>query len=141
MDAPAKASRPSAGQRTLAEILVRGERPERHGVQELDASVYIDPLRFEREQRAIFDKLPLLLAPSALLPENNMAVAHDGYGVPLIVSRDGNGRINVMANVCRHRGTRLLETDEVVSSKRIVCPYHAWTYGLDGTLLAVPRAE
>ena len=120
---------------------MRGERPERHGVEELDASVYIDPLRFEREQRLIFEKLPLLIGPSALLPENNTAVAHDGYGVPLIVSRDGQGRIHVMANVCRHRGTRLLETDEAVFSKRIVCPYHAWTYGSDGALLAVPRAE
>jgi phenylpropionate dioxygenase-like ring-hydroxylating dioxygenase large terminal subunit len=141
MDVPAKTSRPSAGQRALAEKIVHGDRPERHGVEELDASVYIDPLRFEREQRKIFDRLPLLLAPSALLPESNTAVAHDGYGVPLIISRDGDGRVHVMANVCRHRGTRLLETDDVVSSKRIVCPYHAWTYGSDGALLAVPRAE
>ncbi len=141
MDVHAKASRPSAGQRALAEILVRGEKPPVHAAVELDASVYIDPLRFERERRSVFDKLPLLLAPSALLPDNNTAIAHDGYGVPLIISRDGNGRIHVMANVCRHRGTRLIEGDEVVSSKRIVCPYHAWTYGSDGGLLAIPRAE
>ncbi len=141
MDVPAKTSRPSEGQRALAEILVRGERPPVHAAVELDASVYIDPLRFEREQRAVFDKLPLLLAPSALLPDNNTAIAHDGYGVPLIISRDGNGRIHVMANVCRHRGTRLIESDEVVSSKRIICPYHAWTYGSDGGLMAIPRPE
>ena len=78
MDMVAKASRPSAGQRALAEAIVRGERPPEHGVTELDASVYIDPLRFEREQRRIFDKLPLLLTPSALLPDNNTAIAHDG---------------------------------------------------------------
>ena len=141
MDVPAKTSRPSAGQRALAETIVRGETPARRGVVELDASVYIDPLRFEREQRAIFDKLPLLLAPSALLPEKNMAVAHDGYGVPLIISRDAEGRIHVMANVCRHRGTRLIESGEAVPARRIVCPYHAWTYGSDGQLLAIPRAE
>ena len=141
MDVPAKTSRPSAGQRALAEILVRGERPPVHAAVELDASVYIDPLRFERERRSVFDKLPLLLAPSALLPDNNTAIAHDGYGVPLIISRDGNGRIHVMANVCRHRGTRLIESDEVVSSKRIICPYHAWTYGSDGGLMAIPRPE
>jgi phenylpropionate dioxygenase-like ring-hydroxylating dioxygenase large terminal subunit len=141
MDVPAKTSRPSAGQRALAETIVRGERPERRGVVELDASVYIDPLRFEREQRVVFDRMPLLLAPSALLPEKNMAVAHDGYGVPLIISRDAEGRIHVMANVCRHRGTRLIESGDVVSARRIVCPYHAWTYGSDGQLLAIPRAE
>jgi phenylpropionate dioxygenase-like ring-hydroxylating dioxygenase large terminal subunit len=141
MDMPAKASRPSEGQRALAEAIIRGERAAEHGVTELDASVYIDPLRFEREKRVLFEKMPLLLAPSALLPDNNTALAHDGYGVPLIISRDGDGRIHVMANVCRHRGTRLIESDEIVSSKRIVCPYHAWTYGSDGSLMAIPRAD
>ena len=141
MDMPAKASRPSEGQRALAEAIIRGERAAEHNVTELDASVYIDPLRFEREQRVIFEKMPLLLAPSALLPNNNTAIAHDGYGVPLIISRDGDGRIHVMANVCRHRGTRLIESGEVVSSKRIICPYHAWTYGSDGKLMSIPRAD
>ena len=141
MDMPAKASRPSEGQRALAEAIIRGERAAEHGVTELDASVYIDPLRFEREKRVLFEKMPLLLAPSALLPDNHTALAHDGYGVPLIISRDGDGRIHVMANVCRHRGTRLIESDEIVSSKRIICPYHAWTYGSDGNLMAIPRAD
>jgi glycine betaine catabolism A len=141
MDVPSRTSRPSAGQRALAEAVVRSEARAARGVVELDASVYIDPLRFETERRAIFNKLPLLLAPSALLPGNNTAIAHDGYGVPLIISRDGEGRIHVMANVCRHRGTRLIETGEIVSAKRIVCPYHAWTYGSDGALLAIPRAD
>ncbi|HEY1144566.1 MAG TPA: aromatic ring-hydroxylating dioxygenase subunit alpha [Sphingomicrobium sp.] len=137
----AKASRPSAGQLALAEAIVRGDKPEVHEAVELDASVYIDPLRFEREQRRVFDKLPLLLGPSALLPENDTAVAHDGYGVPLIISRDGEGRVHVMANVCRHRGTRLIESSDIVPAKRIVCPYHAWTYGSDGKLMAVPRID
>jgi glycine betaine catabolism A len=141
MDVHAKVSRPSAGQRALAEAIVRGETKPGRGIVELDASVYVDPLRFEREQRAIFGKMPLLLAPSALLPDNNTAVAHDEYGVPLILSRDASGRIHVMANICRHRGTRLIESDELVPAKRIVCPYHAWTYGSDGTLLAIPRAD
>ena len=141
MDAPSKASRPSEGQRLLAEMLVAGAPPSGRGVVELDASVYIDPEHFEREQRRLFDRLPLLLAPSALLPDRNTAVAHDGYGLPLIISRDADGRAHVMANVCRHRGTRLLETHEVVSSKRIVCPYHAWTYGSNGDLIAIPRAD
>ncbi|HEU0283607.1 MAG TPA: aromatic ring-hydroxylating dioxygenase subunit alpha [Sphingomicrobium sp.] len=141
MDMPAKASRPSEGQRALAERLVRSEKRPTHDVVELDASVYIDPLRFERERRIIFEKMPLLLAPSALLPHNNTAITHDGYGTPLILSRDGDGKVHVMANVCRHRGTRLIESTDVVSAKRIICPYHAWTYASDGNLMAIPRPE
>ena len=141
MDALSKASRPSEGQRLLAEKLVSGEPPSERAVVELDASVYTDPEWFEREQQRLFGRLPLLLAPSALLPDANTAIAHDGYGVPLIVSRDGDGAIHVLANVCRHRGTRLLETDQVVSSRRIICPYHAWTYGANGDLVAIPRAD
>ena len=141
MDALSKASRPSEGQRLLAEKLVSGEPPSERAVVELDASVYTDPEWFEREQQRLFGRLPLLLAPSALLPDANTAIAHDGYGVPLIVSRDGDGAIHVLANVCRHRGTRLLETAEVVSSRRIICPYHAWTYGSNGDLVAIPRAD
>ncbi len=111
------------------------------GIQTLPANVYIDPDRFEAEQRAIFDKLPHPLAPSALLPRSGEALAHDGYGMPLILSRDHDGKAHVFANVCRHRGTRLIDSHEVAPAKRIVCPYHAWAYKPDGQLTGMPRAD
>jgi glycine betaine catabolism A len=141
MDMPRKPRRPTPGQRALAEALARGEAALGEGIQTLPASVYTNPDRFEAEQRAIFDKLPHLLAPSALLPRNGEAVAHDGYGTPLILSRDADGKAHVFANVCRHRGTRLIDSDEVVPAKRIVCPYHAWAYKPDGQLTGMPRAD
>jgi Rieske 2Fe-2S family protein len=141
MDAPSKSSRPSAGQRALAEALARGEAALGTGIIELDASVYLDAGRHEAERRAIFERLPLAVAPSALLPQASMAVAHDGFGAPLILSRDGDGRVHAMANICRHRGTRLIESADAVAAKRIVCPYHAWTYSADGALVGLPRAE
>jgi len=141
MDMPRTPRRPTPGQRALAEALARGEAALGEGIQTLSASVYTDPDRYESEQRAIFDRVPHLLAPSALLPENGHAVAHDGYGTPLILSRDQDGKAHVFANVCRHRGTRLIDSHEVAPAKRIICPYHAWAYKPDGQLTGMPRAD
>ncbi|MDV3256353.1 MAG: aromatic ring-hydroxylating dioxygenase subunit alpha [Sphingomonas sp.] len=111
------------------------------GVRTLAASRYVDQQQYERERSAIFDRLPHLVAPSALLPEPGQAVAHDGYGTPLILTRDHDGKVHVFANACRHRGTRLIDSPEVAPAKRIVCPYHAWAYKPDGQLTGMPRAD
>lgn len=107
----------------------------------LSAWTYLDPDRFAAEQKILFGRMPLLLAPSALLPATNQAVTHDGYGTPIILTRDANGHPHVLANVCQHRGTRLISSDDVVNAKRIVCPYHAWAYKPDGELTGLPRAD
>ena len=57
----------------------------------------------------------------------------------IIVTRDGSGAIHALFNVCRHRGTRLCEQTEGHFADRIQCPYHNWTYGLEGRLLAAPH--
>ena len=141
MDMPRSPRRPTPGQRALADALARGEAALGPGVETLSASVYTDPDRFEVEQRRIFDHVPHLLAPAGLLPETRQAVAHDGYGTPLILTRDDDGKAHVFANVCRHRGTRLIDSQEPVPAKRIVCPYHAWAYKPDGELTGMPRAD
>lgn len=142
MDLPSRASRPSPGQRALAEALASGEIAASGEIRYLDVDRYLEPGRFAREQALLFGRLPLLVGPSSLLPEPRTAVTHDGYGIPLIISRDADGEVHALANVCRHRGTRLLEApDAPVAASRISCPYHAWTYGGDGRLLSVPRPE
>jgi len=57
----------------------------------------------------------------------------------LIVTRDGSGAVHALFNVCRHRGTRLCEQPEGHFVDRIQCPYHNWTYDLEGRLLAAPH--
>lgn len=141
MDAPAPTLRPSPGQRALADALARGETASGSEVLELGSRVYTDEERYAAERDAIFEKLPLVVAPSALLPDSEQAIAHDGFGAPLILSRDRDCEVHALANVCRHRGTRLIESADVVESRRIVCPYHAWTYGSDGSLLGIARAD
>ena len=141
MDMIPVSARPSPGQLALAESLARGEAAMGARVERIAASVYTDSDRFAAEQERLFGHAPLLIGPSALLPHVNQAVTHDGHGVPLIVSRDGSGRVRVMANVCRHRGTRLLDAAGPVPATRIVCPYHAWSYRADGRLASLPRPE
>ncbi len=133
--------RPTQGQLDLAHAVAQGRNALGEGVSHIAASAYTDSRRFEAERERLFARLPQVIAPSALLPRTNMALAHDGFGQRLLLTRDKQGQAHIFFNVCRHRGTRLVEGHEVQCAPRLVCPYHAWAYALDGALAAVPRSD
>src|SRR5260370_20201515 len=65
----------------------------------------------------------------------------DVAGESVIVTRGESDRVRAFFNVCRHRGTRMCTAPEGGFPGRIRCPYHGWTYGLDGGLLGAPHME
>ena len=132
---------PTPDQLALARRVAEDEPDASRGIVRLSVDRYTDPARFERERAELFGRRPLVIAPSALLPDRNTAVPHDGFGTPLLVTRDGEGVARVFHNVCSHRGTRLAEGSEVRAAPRLVCPYHGWAYRPDGALAALPRAD
>jgi phenylpropionate dioxygenase-like ring-hydroxylating dioxygenase large terminal subunit len=95
---------------------------------------------YQREITQLFRKLPLIALHSSEL-QAGQVLAHDGYGVPMLISRDKDGMVRAHLNVCRHRGTRLIESTTAMDKASIVCPYHGWTYQLDGKLRHRLHAE
>lgn len=114
-------------------------------VEPLDATrpnaIFTGRDHFDLEQEKIFKRYPVPIMLSALLPEAGMIVAHEAYGMPLLVSRTRAGEIKVMINACQHKGSKIIEDCEVHRQGRMTCPYHAWTYGIDGKLIGVARSD
>jgi phenylpropionate dioxygenase-like ring-hydroxylating dioxygenase large terminal subunit len=99
-------------------------------------SVYTSPDFAEAERRQIFAREWLCAGRADALPNPGDYLTMDLAGEPVIILRDREGVLRGMSNVCRHRMSTLLEGRGNVRS--IVCPYHAWTYNLDGTLRGAP---
>ncbi len=99
-------------------------------------SVYTSPGFAAEEVRHIFAKDWLCAGRAGALKEPGDYMTMTIAGEPVIVLRDKDGALRGMSNVCRHRMSTLLEGRGHV--RAIVCPYHAWTYNLDGSLRGAP---
>lgn len=97
---------------------------------------YTDPDRWSREVD-MFRTTPMILAFSTEL-EPGSYWAMTRVGIPVILTRLKSGEVRLFINACRHRGARVIE-DGKGRQPRMTCIYHAWTYGLDGSLLALPE--
>ena len=117
----------------------------------LPQSYFIAPEVFDVEREKIFSKQWLLLGHQSEVANpgdyfvREVPPSPKGYGATsagesLIVTRDKSGEVHVFYNVCRHRGTRLCE-EQSGHAAAIQCPYHAWTYGLDGRLVGAPHMD
>src|SRR5262249_6443450 len=100
------------------------------------AAAYYDPAHFAREQ-AVLRGEPLVVGHSAALAQPGDCLAPDDAGVPIVLIRQANGGLKAFLNVCRHRGARPCPLG-ASNRPMMVCPYHAWTYALDGRLTSAP---
>lgn len=106
----------------------------------LPVSAYTDEQRYEQERQRIFGSLPLGLALSIELPEPGCYKAMQVLETPLLLVRGEDGEVRCFLNICRHRGA-LLCAEGHAQRHTIACPYHAWTYNLQGDLVGRYAAE
>ena len=125
-------------QRRLVDHLETGTQTDlADDVLEVDARVYTDPERLEAERRRIFQELPLLVGFSNEVAAPGERILFDGAGPPIVVIRGKDGSLRAFLNMCTHRAARLVSDCE--PSQRLMCPFHGWTFDLEGRLRSMPR--
>lgn len=103
---------------------------------ENEARVYTDPQRLELEREKIFTNMPLVAALSVDVLNPGDFLVFEEAGPSIVIVRTKSGEINAFLNICTHRGSKLVEG--CGHAKRLSCPFHAWTFSLDGELIGVP---
>lgn len=105
----------------------------------LPGSAYTDPAVFAREQERIFETMWFCAVRSADLAKPGAFRTVDVGRESILVARGRDALVRAWFNVCRHRGARLRTEESGEAGRAFRCPYHAWTYGLDGRLVAAPN--
>ena len=106
----------------------------------LPARYYVDPACFEREMDQLFARMWVCAGRTEQVASTGQYFLRELLGEPLIITR-GPSSVNAFYNICRHRGTRLCTEPQGVFPGTIQCPYHAWTYDLDGALRGAPHMD
>ena len=108
---------------------------------EIPLSIYGDEEIWRLELQRVFARAWIFVAHTSEIPQAGDYVSRRIADNPLIVTRDSAGDVHVMLDSCRHRGVKLCRGD-IGNTPHFRCPYHGWTYRLDGALIGVPnRAE
>jgi phenylpropionate dioxygenase-like ring-hydroxylating dioxygenase large terminal subunit len=100
--------------------------------------LYYDPEFFEAEKRAFLRASPQIVCHESEIAEPGEWRTLEYLGESVVVIRGDDGQVRAFSNVCRHRGSRLVD-GEAGCSKVLTCPYHAWSYSRDGRLVGVPH--
>lgn len=109
----------------------------------IDTQVYLSPERFKAEIDHVFRKSWLNVGRIELLPKAGSYIVKElpGIAASVVITRDANGKLHAVHNVCSHRGQQLLWDKSGNCGSTLTCPYHAWSYELDGTIRNIPDEE
>lgn len=110
------------------------------GARTLPRRCFVSPEVFAAEQARVFARQWVCVGHQSQIANAGDYLVQQVVGESLIITRDKGGEIRGFYNVCRHRGTRLCE-EASGHFAAIQCPYHAWTYGLDGRLTGAPHMD
>jgi Rieske 2Fe-2S family protein len=100
---------------------------------------YTDPEIFRLEQEHIFESMWFCAARASELAKPGAFRTVDVGRESILLTRSRDGSVRAFFNVCRHRGAKLCTQESGEVKRAFQCPYHAWTYGLDGKLVAAPN--
>ena len=106
-------------------------------IVQIPASQYYDRTRWLTEIEEIFKRLPLVLGISKELKKPGDYKALEVVGMPVIINRNSQGKLNAFLNICQHKGASLVETG-YGNSYHFRCPYHGWAYNENGDLIGIP---
>jgi Rieske 2Fe-2S family protein len=104
-----------------------------------DRFAYTDPEALAAELELFFGRRWVMVGRGAEMPSSGDYLTVDVAGENVIIVRQEDGGLRAMLNVCRHRGARILLDGQGSCPRMIRCPYHSWSYGLDGALVGAPN--
>ena len=124
----------------LMDLVDRNTTTLADAVMEIDVNEYTSPEQFEREKVELFRNYPQFVGPSCMIPEPGDYFAFDDTGIPILIVRNAEGQLNAFVNICSHRGAPLNEAacGKAKKGRMFSCPYHGWSYDLEGKLIGVP---
>jgi len=119
--------------RAALDALVEADRVHR--------DVYLDPELFQLEMERLWSRAWIYAGHESQIRNEGDYLTVDVAAQPLVVLRHGDGSVRVLVNRCAHKGTKLVGEPSGNCGKTLRCPYHAWTYRLDGSILNIPLAH
>ena len=123
------------------DVVVKPREVMPQGASTLPAPFYTDETYFQREMERLFARMWVCVGRTEQVAKPGQFIVRELLGESIIITSNAAGHVNAFYNVCRHRGTKLCTEHQGSFPGSIQCPYHAWTYDLDGRLIGAPHME